>query len=272
MRRLAGLLAVILVACQGERVDNDAHAPGDGAVADTAAAETGAPTDTAPVGGCGGHRAGTTTMVNVGGYCIDEHEVTNGQWKSFANDSTGTTFAPAQCDWNTSPPATNPDPTTDAYARGNVNLCDAKTYCAWAGKRLCGRIGGGMNAKHDFADVTKSQWYRACSGSAPWKYPYGNAYDEAKCATGNTGGIPVRPKSYTSCRGIAPPYDAVFDMSGSMDEWEDSCASEGATGDTLCRGRGGALGDHAAASCDVARESAARSRFDGLGFRCCKDL
>ena len=61
-------------------------------------------------------------------------------------------------------------------------------------------------------------------------------------------------------------------MSGNVDESEDSCTTPAPDGETLCRARGGWTGDGSDASCDVAHEAVAKSRFDGLGFRCCKDL
>lgn len=284
MRRLGGLCAVIVIGCQGETVQT---AQSDtGSVTETAAADTSAPSDTSAItdtstdssttdsvvsGDCGTYRG--TKMVKVHAkYCIDEHEVTNGQWKQFAAapETERTAATPEHCSWNTTPPTVVADPATDDYPRGKVNFCDAKTYCAWAGKRLCGNIDGGMNYLSDFNNAAKSQWHNACSGGGARIYPYGDTYDEAKCATGSS--TPVKPKTFTNCHGAAAPFDAVFDLSGNVDEWEDSCASAFVTASTLCRGRGGATGDHAEAKCDRTAQSEARSRFDGLGFRCCKDL
>ena len=44
-----------------------------------------------------------------------------------------------------------------------VNWCQAYGFCKSAGKRLCGRIGGGANAFTDYASAAASQWYNACS-------------------------------------------------------------------------------------------------------------
>jgi formylglycine-generating enzyme required for sulfatase activity len=224
-------------------------------------------------GACGSHRAGTTELVKLDTYCIDATEVTNLQWKAYAaaSDEERKPFVPAHCAWNTTMPVVVDDSATDAYPRANVNFCDAKSYCAWAGKRLCGKIGGGSNFKSDLADPGKSQWYRACvGGGTSRKYPYGDTFDDTRCATGSFA--PMRPKSFPECRGSAAPYDAVFDLSGNVEEWEDSCTTPLPDADTSCRGRGGGTGDHSDASCDIAHEASAKSRFDGLGFRCCKDL
>jgi formylglycine-generating enzyme len=251
-------LALVVLGCQGEAVTSPTT--DSGTTADV-------PTQT---DACGAYRAGTTRLINVGGYCIDETEVTNAQWKQYiaAPDRKG--FIPAHCGWNTDdPPSTETD--KDPYPRGNVNLCDAQSYCSWARKRLCGKIGAGMNAMGDFADPTKSMWYRACSGSAPFKYPYGSTYSSSKCATEKIP--PATPKTgFPDCHGTAEPFSLVFDLSGNLEEWEDSCEQGGPTKTTQCRGRGGGVGDLEAASCDVAHQTAAGNRFDGLGFRCCKDL
>lgn len=252
------LVLVAVVSCQGEQVN-------------AAATDTGtSATDTSTTSGeCGSFRARTTKLINVGGYCIDESEVTNAQWNEYRMASDRDDFTPSHCSWNTTPP---PDAPSDKaqYPRARVNFCDAKSYCAWARKRLCGKIGGGSNAMSDFADVTKSQWYRACSGSAPFKYPYGATYDENKCATKNM--LPTQPKAFSDCHGTAPPYTLVFDLSGNIEEWEDSCDNPSPDAMTQCRGRGGAVGDNLDASCDIAHQTAASGRYDGLGFRCCKDL
>lgn len=283
MRWVGGLVAAIVIGCQGETVqsapppdaDNNTDVATDGAVTDTSApADTSAAPDTATTdstvsGDCGAHRG--TKMVKVHDkFCIDAHEVTNGEWKEFAADAERAKFAPAHCSWNTTQPATNPDPGTDGYPRTKVNHCDAQTYCAWAGKRLCGKIGAGALFLSEFTDASKSQWHYACTNGGPRKYPYGDTYDAAKCATGSF--TPVQPGTFTSCHGVGAPYDAVLDLSGNVDEWEDSCAITPPIATTLCRGRGGGTGDHSEATCDRTAQSEAQSRFDGLGFRCCKDL
>ena len=71
------------------------------------------------------------------------------------------------------------------------------------------------------------------------KYPYGNTYQPSYCNThdygaGNTTTVGSLPNCVTS----APGYAGVYDLSGNVIEWEDSC-DETAGEDANCRLRGG---------------------------------
>jgi len=215
-----------------------------------------------------------------GSYCIDVIEITNAQYYKFwiAGVLVGT--QPAYCLWNTlfTPSgAWPPDllPGKDAgYPVRYVDWCDAYAYCAWAGKRLCGKIGGGASVPTEYKDTSKSQWYNACSSNGTIVYPYSGTYDALKC---NGAGAPTKPVWYvvddagttyknTSCQGGAP---GLYQMSGNVAEWEDSCSASTGTSDT-CQVRGGSyLSDSTGLRCDDGVTKARDTTSPDIGFRCC---
>ena len=208
-------------------------------------------------------------MVRVDSYCIDATEVSVAQYRAFLNareaDAGGQRAA---CAWNTTfvPKDGIPSIDFDALPVVNVDFCDAVAYCEWAGKRLCGKIGGGAIAIDELANPLRSQWYRACSREGTIGVPYGT-YDPLVCngADRDAGGLlPVG--SQPRCEG---GYPGIFDLSGNVREWEDAC-DDGVGQEKRCLVRGGAFYD-IASTLDCANEQ--RVRIDeqnpGFGFRCC---
>ena len=126
-----------------------------------------------------------------GGFCIDTTEVTTTQYAEFvaAVGQGATVAAPASgvCQWNTSIAPLNtgsygctPD-WTDPQAHPNrpmacVNWCDAYAYCAWAGKRMCGAIDGGVLPFTTTTIGPTNQMYVACTANETQTYPYGSTY------------------------------------------------------------------------------------------------
>jgi sulfatase modifying factor 1 len=182
-----------------------------------------------------------------GFYCMDRTEVTNQEYSLFLAANPGTANQGAPCAFNTSfAPDTSatcaPEEVAkyDPVARPNVPVgcidwCDAKRYCEWAGKRLCGAIAGGSNPPTSFADANSSQWFRACSKAGTQKFPYGNDYKASSCNGADVSGLhPADVANKPACVG---GYTGLFDMSGNVHEWEDSCsANTGASDDCLIRG------------------------------------
>lgn len=226
-----------------------------------------------------------------GAYCVDATEVTNADYAAFLAANGGGTSPAGQdawCDWNTTyvptpsacPSGMNcdwPAVGKDSYPVVSVDWCDAYAYCRWAQKHLCGKIGGGPNAVADHANATKSEWYNACSAGGTRAYPYGAAYDGAACNDANyllTTYTTLPVGSASACEGGVA---GLFDMSGNVFEWEDSCpAQTGAT--DYCLLRGGAMdsipgfnGDLACSNDSNAAGQRSITSID-VGFRCCASL
>jgi hypothetical protein len=218
-------------------------------------------------GAAGSGGAGGPTMVQVpGDYFIDSTEVTRTQYQTWLNTDPSVSGQPPECSWNDDfvPECSWPPGNEGDHPVVCVDWCDAYAYCRGVGKRLCGKIGGGANGFDDFADASKSQWHAACSRGGTNTYPYGDAYDEQGC--NGSSGSPAAVASYPSCQS----YPGVYDMSGNVFEWEDSC---GPAPPDLCRVRGGDAhlasivpGDLACAGYAV---YARYQRASRVGLRCC---
>jgi formylglycine-generating enzyme len=179
-------------------------------------------------------------------YCIDRTEVESGTYADFLDTSPDVADQTGECTWNTSfapemsadcdPLPFDPDGEPSA-AVSCVDWCDAKKFCEWAGKELCGGFDGSAVAPTSFADAEVDAWYHACSMNGANEFPYGDTYEDITCAgldSDETG--PVRSSSYPDCEG---GYPGLFGMSGNVSEWEDSCdASNGASDGCLHRGGG----------------------------------
>ncbi|MCC6214610.1 MAG: SUMF1/EgtB/PvdO family nonheme iron enzyme [Polyangiaceae bacterium] len=220
-----------------------------------------------------------------GEYCIDATEVTNVQYETFVAVA-GTSGQITACTGNTTftPSASCSTGDYDPQFRPHhpvtcVDWCDAYAYCAWAGKRLCGGIGGATLATTDFDDTTKSEWFNACSKGGSRQFPYGNTYIGDWCwgldiASSHTTSV----SNVTTCQG---GYTGLFHLSGNAWEWENSCSSDQCT----IRGGGWLQYDVPGSSgftlrCNSAAAGASnpspplanRMSVDrGRGFRCCAD-
>jgi formylglycine-generating enzyme required for sulfatase activity len=215
--------------------------------------------------------------VRVGSFCIDSTEVTNDQYATFLAATPALSLAPAPaCSFKTSftPSAGWPAPTKKQNPVVLVDWCDAYAYCAWAGKRLCGAIGGGPSAKASVADKNVDQWYAACSANGANVYPYGgNVYISGKCndlESGSKGTAPV--ESFAGCVG---GYPGIFDMNGNAYEWEDACdVSTGASDSCVIRGGSWGFSGTTYGGCNTYFNDYVVKRsdnFNDTGFRCCSD-
>ncbi len=208
-------------------------------------------------------------LVSVGGvFSIDATEVTVAQYRQFlaAKDGDMSGQIPA-CSWNQSyfeEIAFEPDDEPIVM----VDWCDAYAFCEWAGKRMCGRVGGGSLTTAELGDPALNQWYLACGG------PNGNLYssdvdDGCNTSMGFRSVAPVA--TYPDCEGY---YPGIFDLRGNVWEWIDDCESS-AGPDDICAPMGGSTIDNESINCSYSGDTTgdqAWRRSDRIlyaGIRCC---
>lgn len=199
-----------------------------------------------------------------GNFCIDTTEVTVADYNAYLIAGGEATETPAPCANAAPGPPVQNDPALQARGVGNVSICQAWSYCSWAKKRLCGRLGDGGSVRD--LPVDEMEWVYACkNGVLNTKYPYGETFDPERCNTesGATADVGSKPE----CRGSAPPFDRIFDMSGNQQEVVNDM---GGSSDDSIAAHGGSWDNGAESTCD------AQGGFNGFifnfemtGFRCC---
>lgn len=229
LRRLTLLvLPAALVGCSlffhADDLGNDPSPPatpdatiGADAAGGEAAATSGCPSREGPV------------MVRIDDFCIDSTEVTRAQYAKFvaAVDAGAkpTTKANNCHILNRDVTPLDPEEAFPPRKEGPehpvrlVDWCDAKAYCLWAGKDLCGGLGGKKLAPKEVSDPSKSQWAKACTENGTKRFAYGDGHIDGRCVEGTD---PSRPHDGT-CQG---GYAGLFDMVGNVGEWIDACEDD----------------------------------------------
>lgn len=187
---------------------------------------------------------------------IDQFEVTHEQYAKFVAES----GHPPPIDWpNAQMPAK-----LAKHPVVNVTFADAAAYAKWAGKRL----------------PTEAEWEKAARGVDGRVYPWGNVSGKRN-ATGAEG------KEHTWPVGSFPDDVSTcgaMDMAGNVWEWtaswydrypgSDDVELEFGRKYRVIRG-GGAIdyyGKPSTRRCAERGRSVPYGTFDGLGFRCVRDV
>jgi formylglycine-generating enzyme required for sulfatase activity len=198
-------------------------------------------------------------------YYIDSTEVTVRQYAAFlAAKGSDVSGQSSECDWNTTyAPIAGEVTSVSDLPMTYVDWCDAKAYCAWAGKRLCGKTGGGALPMASIDDPAQGEWLAACEGPSLNWHP-----------SLDTTGLPLVPcndyqgavvQAGTTCEGS---YPGLFDMEGNAAEWVDSC--DGTTGAAdNCELAGGNYTGVSTKYCYTDYVDRRDARYPSYGFRCC---
>lgn len=149
--------------------------------------------------------------VNVADFWIDRDLVTNIQYKKFL-DANPTHPIPATnieqlMAWNWNPDTRSFPKERDTFPVVLVSWDDANAYCKWAGMRL----------------PTEAEWEKAARGTDGRLYPWGNAWDDSKSASGRRGATGASPVGRFPSG--ASPY-TVNDMVGNVWQWTSSAFRE----------------------------------------------
>ncbi len=277
MRRILGLLVFasalrLTAACERFGTGADSEGPEQleaGAQPDaTSDSGDGAPSQT----DCPSRHG--PSMVRVGGFCIDSTEVTVAQYAEFLAAPDVPDDQPPGCAWNKT---FRPDywwratpfesdaglssAEVDSMPVTVVDWCDARAFCAWAGKRLCGRVGGGPSLAASEVSTTASEWFVACSRKGARLYPYGDDFDGTACNGVGSG----HREPVASSPGCVGGYDGLFDMTGNVAEWIDDCGDGSA-----CAMMGGNFGfPQGSLHCGASDPQPGDAGYPQGGFRCC---
>jgi hypothetical protein len=201
---------------------------------------------------------------------IHSLEVRNEDYNVFLAANVSVATQSAECSWNADfgvpvQPGNLP--------RVDVDWCDAKAYCSWAGMQLCGRIGkpGEHVTPIEAGNAAVDQWLAFCGGKDNTAFPYGNTFNEAAC-NGPTVPPPASPAAVPAgSRPGCALAGLIFDMSGNVAEWEDACTGYTGPKET-CLARGGSFASPTETSvkCSAGGDQPTRdTRRPDLGFRCC---
>jgi formylglycine-generating enzyme len=257
-------------------------APRDEAVGDLAAeAGPSAGKPDANLAGDGGALACPSTgrgpnMVRAGGFCIDATEVTNRQYQAFlaakGSDLSGQPPLCAGKNLTFTPdaeyaPWPYPDERAD-HPVVNMDWCDAHAFCQWAGKRLCGKIGGGSLDWKSVTDPRVSQWASACTRAGSRAYAYGQVFRTGICNVQHIR-LPVATTPVGSLGECQGGYDGVYDMIGNVEEWTDACGKDPKLGD-VCSVVGGSYAPpEEEPTCASEYNEKLLYTWHRRGFRCC---
>ncbi len=201
-------------------------------------------------------------------FSIDAREVSNAQYDKFLAAQVDPAEQGPACAWNDSFTPTQWPAGDGALPVVNVDWCDAKAYCRWAGKRLCGAIGGGPTPLPQAFKPDIDQWHHACTDGGKLGFPYGPVYEPKACNVHdydpNKDAI-MPGGALASCMA---PLDGLYDLSGNVWELTDTCTGDGP--DDTCIRRGGSyFSEPQDLGCYIQSVRPRKDTYAYVGFRCC---
>jgi len=139
----------------------------------------------------------------------------------------------------------------------SVTFCEARAFCKRAGKRLCGRIGGGPLAPGEVG-AQVSEWFNACTGgTADGIHLLSDGGCQLESDASRAAG--------SGCQGGVP---GVFDMVGNVWEWIDQPNIPDGASPTAAF-QGGGYEHPASTNCGAGSGAGIDFRGADVGFRCC---
>ncbi len=209
--------------------------------------------------------------VTEAGVKIDPFEVTRSQYLAFWHATASgrnTLGLPGDCDFKKTISFSPSVPGWPAVAEGDarlpitgVDVCDARAYCRWAGKRLCGGTDGKpVRVASTNSDQPTNAWQRVCE-AAP---------NDTGCNVRPHKDAPAKPIAAVGSFPQCKTPGGVFDLHGNVKELIDVCADPYG----VCKRVGGSADDFGFAT-DCPSDgndyvTPNRRDSDG-GFRCCAD-
>lgn len=265
---LAFTASALVVGCS-----DDDSGPSDGGAADASSTA------------CASERGPTMARVDVANdsFCMDRTEVSRAQYDAFlAAGGRSAGGMPAQCEPEgphavDTACASSTDLCQGAacgeYPQTCVTVCDAAAFCSWAGKELCGEIGGGYAVRTGSQKIG-GRWVAACGnglaadGVSPnQRYAYGGEFEETACA--GESGVIYPAGSRSACRASAEP--SILDLSGNVAELNGVFTDQGSNAPFATLAFGTGRSDFRGA-CNAGVGVDIGTTQPDVGFRCCKSV
>ncbi|HMA92279.1 MAG TPA: hypothetical protein VKP30_06315, partial [Polyangiaceae bacterium] len=125
------------------------------------------------------------------------------------------------------------------------------------------------NGYNDSMNVVRSQLFAACTSNGTNNFVYGDTFTDGLCNVYESFVYAtVVAGSMSGCQSPTSGFRGIYDLTGNVDEWEDSCESDAAS--ARCRVRGGNyVGSGSSEECAM---DGARMRDlpgESTGIRCC---
>jgi formylglycine-generating enzyme required for sulfatase activity len=136
---------------------------------------------------------------------------------------------------------------------------------------------GDKEALSKLAGTTAMEFGYACTQGGTTTYPYGSTFEPARCIdaqwveTKGKSSLSVTDLSNRACHGTTSPFDQIYDLSGSVGEWQNLCWLSPDFGSCLTIGGSAFSFDSWQACAGGVGFGDAHAKFAAGGFRCCAD-